>query len=823
MDIIENVSLLYLMCALSTYMEDKIIWKAKSIDELLDKSEKILKEIYRYNGPEFSMLSSKPETSIFKQFYTARSKPQISPQVEFLQNVQIKDIWNDRDLIEEYHLFTAGYCHTDQFLTLLLQFYSQFMKTNYNFETGFSKNRFDNTLKTFFLLFTLGGKKAMNVQIQLTDILCVNNSQQNSLLGFNKLSVGQDFSCLNVYFSEEMYKSDAENLDSSLMQSFVVINENKFIEHFKFPYKILPKKTQMNCNNPILAECITHRLILFQNCDELMKKGFCTTTKLCNRLTALNRFPSLNRLSLTDEFNLVMASYGHKLLEDVYPKIQRFLNAELKQKDLDYHCPLFTPDWLTNPSNFNGNNYESQIQKHFQILEEIRAHDGECKDAANLIDDLQQDVVLLSDWPEINFSRRVKRAYTSTSCTMRHFLKKYKDDFLKLSAVNAVESFKNLDIEVPHLTQTLSGTLLSSDTLQGLVWTLKLKDYEADDTILAIMKYDKLHTADGEEISEATRYKISPFEKNANLLHEIVVGLALNKLKGTVNNFMYTFGGFICSPPKEDSFESMCDNTDTRNMRIIQLTEFIKNDGSFGQWLNSGRLTRHEIIKILLQLTYALHKAQESFNSNFVHGDLHSGNVLIISLKKGKEQQILFEVNGQSIQFSTIFVPVIIDYGFSIIEKDGKLLIPFMSDHINAGDDFKVVNGKKEYKIFPHIIEEYKAIFQREFRIEDMELTKENFDIARLIISMGIDFTEYNGLIGVNCADTILNLYQNLSTEESEPLIFPMNKIVQYRPVPVASNVFSQQIDDESPIPYIQNINRPSWRSYFIKRGILKG
>jgi hypothetical protein len=43
-------------------------------------------------------------------------------------------------------------------------------------------------------------------------------------------------------------------------------------------------------------------------------------------------------------------------------------------------------------------------------------------------------------------------------------------------------------------------------------------------------------------------FNISPIEQD-NILHEIAIGLLLNSVRQYTPNFMYTYGGFICSPP----------------------------------------------------------------------------------------------------------------------------------------------------------------------------------------------------------------------------------------------------------------------------------
>jgi hypothetical protein len=287
------------------------------------------------------------------------------------------------------------------------------------------------------------------------------------------------------------------------------------------------------------------------------------------------------------------------------------------------------------------------------------------------------------------------------------------------------------------------------------------------------MKYDKLYS----------KTKGQAVEKTANLLHEVVVGLALNNLKGIVNNFMYSFGGFICSPPSDrDSFESLCDNRDNTNMRIIELTEYVPNIGSFADCLDKGILTDDDILKILIQIFYALYVAQQQFEI-FLHADLHPGNILIVQLDKPKE---IF-LDGLNFTLKTIYIPIIIDYGFVIMKLNNQLLIPFLKYYMSLPEE----------NIINKLCENYKKEYEESYYVRVLNINKENFDIARLLVRMGIE--KYVPLIGTDCLDSIRKCKENIgktvfhvSSQNAFPTyLFPSQSQLSSSPLISKLNVFS--------------------------------
>lgn len=744
MDTLESVSMIYLTCAIAKYLEDETVYNVQDLDKLLDDAENILNQIYEYVGPSVETLSAIPQASRYKEFLSKKAKPVQSSLLKYLNRVNI-----DQTNVIQKPTFVAGNCFTVQFLTLLLQMFQKFMTQFYTLETNFTMQRFNNQLKTIFLLFQTGGKTAIHAYLQFTDSLCT-STPNKFVTGLQK---GRDFACVKV-FTEEMREAQLD-VPEVLIGS-VTLNTNKFLEHFRIPKSALPRNFLLNCNSPLLMEMKNNHLLLFHDCDENMMKSFCGTKSLCSRI-------SLTPSHLTKEFHTVMSTYMQRFMDDLTVNVSKFLKKNLSPPNVDVEqCPLFTPDYLTNPADFNEQNYAGQITSHFEILEKLKSLEP-CDIDNNLVDNLQASMKsLLLDWASFSIS---DKKYAKTACLMRQLLKSYKDDFLRLSLLDQDRAFESLNVELPTITNELVGELLSSETLQGFVWKLKLKKYASEDLVLAIMKYDKLYMREG-----------LPVEKTANLLHEIVVGLALNKLKGIVENFMYSFGGFICSPPEDGkTFKTLCNNRDKRNMRIIELTEFIPNIGSFADVLDSNILTKHDILKIMLQVAYALMQAQKLFNKNFIHGDLHAGNVLIVQLDSSKRIELQFETETK--EFYTTFVPVIIDYGFSIVEVEKKLLLPFLKNEISFGTE-KDIN--RQFAIFQDLVSRYTNIYRQQGY--DVQLTKENFDLARLLFNLengSGEFTLYPKLLGVNCLETIFNLYDNLAFPNDDPLEVPTDSLVQ--------------------------------------------
>lgn len=162
----------------------------------------------------------------------------------------------------------------------------------------------------------------------------------------------------------------------------------------------------------------------------------------------------------------------------------------------------------------------------------------------------------------------------------------------------------------------------------------------------------------------------SPKSQKEDLLHELVVGLELNKLRKYVPNFAYVFGGFQCTPPilKQEISPlngdvhpvSWCDNSGKYLVHYI-LYENIVPSISVAEYVKS--CTFEGFLGIYLQILFALLIAQEKMD--FTHYDLHTDNVLIRSLS-GNKVSIPYNTEIDTTEYLTADgIATIIDYGLS--------------------------------------------------------------------------------------------------------------------------------------------------------------
>ena len=61
--------------------------------------------------------------------------------------------------------------------------------------------------------------------------------------------------------------------------------------------------------------------------------------------------------------------------------------------------------------------------------------------------------------------------------------------------------------------------------------------------------------------------------ENDNIIHEILVGMVLNNLREYTPNFMYTYGGFICSPPIDRTILNKKENYRGKVRDILEIPE----------------------------------------------------------------------------------------------------------------------------------------------------------------------------------------------------------------------------------------------------------
>lgn len=159
------------------------------------------------------------------------------------------------------------------------------------------------------------------------------------------------------------------------------------------------------------------------------------------------------------------------------------------------------------------------------------------------------------------------------------------------------------------------------------------------------------------------------------LIHEIVVGTILNAMRDYLPCFMYVYGGFFCGYPTDANmkalkFATMCDNNS--DMHACMLSENVPSPRDFRDFWFDSTINENDKQKVFLLVCFSLAEANSRFG--FVHGDLHFGNILI---RKAKPAVTLkFNFAGKSLSITTSWIPVIIDFGRSQINWNGKKLTP---------------------------------------------------------------------------------------------------------------------------------------------------
>jgi hypothetical protein len=165
--------------------------------------------------------------------------------------------------------------------------------------------------------------------------------------------------------------------------------------------------------------------------------------------------------------------------------------------------------------------------------------------------------------------------------------------------------------------------------------------------------------------------KVSRNPEDDSLLHELIVGLfGTNKLRQSIPNFSYIYGGFKCSPPlinpEEKKVVTWCLNSN--NPVNYVLYENIAPATELADYVKT--CTGKEFVNAYLQILYALRLAVSLIK--FTHYDLHYKNVLIRRLANMAKRsfQIAYETERGLEYLTTQFVATIIDYGFSHITTE---------------------------------------------------------------------------------------------------------------------------------------------------------
>ncbi len=230
---------------------------------------------------------------------------------------------------------------------------------------------------------------------------------------------------------------------------------------------------------------------------------------------------------------------------------------------------------------------------------------------------------------------------------------------------------KPLDMPSDRITEWFKMTTLNWDNVKN-----KWKSAEG-----IVSKVNLVHPARGWTVNDFAIMKMqqpSAF-KDENLLHEILVGLILNNMREYLPCFMYTYGGIFCGYPTENKlkindYNGLCGPDDSHS---ILITENIPGNLTLADFIKNTSVTEDEKDKILLMIAFALNEANRKYK--FIHGDLHSKNVMVRTLNKVRDFNFVYYKDAKdlySITIKTKYVPMIIDYGRSNIKFEGYNLRP---------------------------------------------------------------------------------------------------------------------------------------------------
>jgi hypothetical protein len=208
---------------------------------------------------------------------------------------------------------------------------------------------------------------------------------------------------------------------------------------------------------------------------------------------------------------------------------------------------------------------------------------------------------------------------------------------------------------------------------------------------------------------------------------EIIIGLLLNTIHNEAPNFMYTYGGFLCSLKDRKDVRTLCQHDEY--ITFIGMFEYVT-----GKLFSDFKynLSIEEQISILLQIMYSLHIAYQKFG--FIHNDLHDENIII---KVSPEDQV---VQLDSFSFTTKVIPIIIDYGIaSVYFKDDnntehsikRLSSDELLDIRNLLSYFPVSKLKNyvldlcgKHKTILGLLEELKSVYKNPLKLDSVSETK---------------------------------------------------------------------------------------------------
>lgn len=171
-------------------------------------------------------------------------------------------------------------------------------------------------------------------------------------------------------------------------------------------------------------------------------------------------------------------------------------------------------------------------------------------------------------------------------------------------------------------------------------------------------------------------------------IHEMLIGILIcNRLRSKMPNFMFTYGGILCSPPLFDAqsktVATWCSNPPyprssdklghTPYVVLENIRPSIEYGESVARSIQSGRMSLDVFLSVFAQIVCCLSVARQEYG--FSHFDLHGANVL---LRDGLSGNTKYQIPSSgfseivslsypsiSVDVQTSVIAVIIDYGYA--------------------------------------------------------------------------------------------------------------------------------------------------------------
>ena len=325
------------------------------------------------------------------------------------------------------------------------------------------------------------------------------------------------------------------------------------------------------------------------------------------------------------------------------------------------------------------------LDKHFMILDRMVDLKNKTCQTHSIDDDLYSLYYMLP----INYRDIIEDvgAYEYISCCVSSILQENKNSFIKI-----VANLDYIPIEsenFPLVVSPIGNKWIVDD---NITWAVRYLDSLIP---FAIMKYSK---------------------KSYNIIHELAIGMVLNTIRNLTPNFMYTWGGFSCSPPLNTDYKSICSNTDPKSMEIIMLTEYVDSKYTFSSFLEDKSVSNYSkhLIDLILQIMCSLTIAQARFR--FMHANMYDGNVLIKKLASPVTLAYTITELNSSEPFTVtlenvLYIAIITDYEYSGIIIEKISLEPLLRVNFSPTNDIlkliDIINTSQAIALIKLIITDY--------------------------------------------------------------------------------------------------------------------